>query len=361
MFQIIRAATRSFLLRRKGLFQRRIEDKKMRDCHGDLRTGHIYFTNGVQIIDCIEFNDRFRYADITSDLAFLAMDLDFEGYPHAACNIIEKYLEYAKDPEMFILLDFYKCYRAYVRAKVNCFRLLEKNLAANERAKLLRDTHRYKNLAFSYAVRFSRPTMWVVCGLPASGKSTIANALSKMINVKALSSDVVRKELFGIQPFESIDLPYGEGIYSKGATSLVYGKLLMLAQEEIGKSCSVILEATYGSQHQRDEAIRLARDMDANIIFIECVASSSTLKKRLTKRDSMNTTSDARLHHLKKLSANFESLNDLRDELHIRVSTEVAVNESMKQILSHEYVSILQQTAETLQKIKGNPFYSDLS
>ena len=91
--------------------------------------------------------------------------------------------------------------------------------------------------------------------------------------------------------------------------------------------------------------------MDANIIFIECVASSSTLKKRLTKRNSLNTISDARVHHLKKLSANFESLTGLRDELHIRVSTEVALNESMKQILSHEYVSILQQTAETLQKI----------
>ena len=79
MFPIIRAATRSFLIRRKALFDRRVEREKIRDCHGDLRTGHIYFCDGIQIIDCIEFNDRFRYADITSDLAFLTMDLDFEG------------------------------------------------------------------------------------------------------------------------------------------------------------------------------------------------------------------------------------------------------------------------------------------
>ena len=81
MFLIIQAATRAFLQRRQALFQRRVEHGKIRDCHGDLRSGHIYFTDGIKIIDCVEFNDRFRYVDITSDLAFLAMDLDFEGYP----------------------------------------------------------------------------------------------------------------------------------------------------------------------------------------------------------------------------------------------------------------------------------------
>ena len=79
IFYVIRAATRSFLIRRQPLFQHRIENGKICDCHGDLRSGHIYFDDGIQIIDCIEFNERYRYSDIASDLAFLAMDLDFEG------------------------------------------------------------------------------------------------------------------------------------------------------------------------------------------------------------------------------------------------------------------------------------------
>ena len=107
------------------MFQRRVEHGKIRDCHGDLRAGHIYFADGIKIIDCIEFNDRFRYADITSDLAFLAMDLDFEESPQTAQDLMNTYLEYTKDEEMLILLDFYKCYRAYVRVKVNCFHLQE--------------------------------------------------------------------------------------------------------------------------------------------------------------------------------------------------------------------------------------------
>ena len=113
-FLIIRTATRAFLIRRKSLFDRRVEKQKIRDCHGDLRTGHIYFSNGIQIIDCIEFNDRFRYADVTSDLAFLAMDIDFQGYPEIAEHLLNAFVDYTKDRELFTLLDFYKCYRTFL-------------------------------------------------------------------------------------------------------------------------------------------------------------------------------------------------------------------------------------------------------
>ncbi|HID31313.1 MAG TPA: hypothetical protein EYP19_15120, partial [Desulfobacterales bacterium] len=114
MFQIVRAATRSFLRRWQELFEHRIENDKIRDCHGDLRSGHVYFTDGIQIIDCIEFNERFRYGDITSDLAFLAMDLDYEGYPQIAHSLLKDYVAFTRDQDVFVPLDFYKCYRAFV-------------------------------------------------------------------------------------------------------------------------------------------------------------------------------------------------------------------------------------------------------
>jgi aminoglycoside phosphotransferase family enzyme/predicted kinase len=349
MFLIIRAATRAFLLRRKTLFQRRMEGKRIRDCHGDLRTGHIYFTDGIQIIDGIEFNERFRYSDITSDLAFLAMDLDYEGSPETAHRLFHSYVQYTKDHDVFVLLDFYKCYRAYVRVKVNCFRLQDSDLATNEKGKLLREIHRYMDLAYQYAVQYTRPTIWVVCGLPASGKSTIAKGLSKTLSVKVVRSDIVRKKLFGLKLTESLDLPFEEGIYSKNASSLTYGKLLMLTQEEVEKGCSVILDATFSREHQRDEVIRLARDMDANILFVESVSPLALLKKRLTKRERTATFSDARVHHLTQLNAHLEPLNEISDELHIRVNTATAVNDSMRQILAHDYVLLSRQTAEAME------------
>jgi len=337
IFQIVRAATRSFLHRRKILFQHRVDAGKIRDCHGDLRSGHIYFTDGMQIIDCIEFNDRFRYADITSDLAFLAMDLDYEGFPKIAQHLINSYVQYADDPDVFVLIYFYKCYRAVVRAKVNCLRLAEKVLGEWGKSKLRRETDRYLNLAYQYAILFTRPTIWVVCGMVASGKSILSKKLSKTFAIKMLRSDLIRKELFGLQPDESMNAPFGEGIYSKGSRSLTYGKLFMRAQDEIEKGASVILDATFGSKHNRKEALRLARDMDANIIFVECVSPAAVLKERLKERGAKVTVSDARLHHYKELKSRFESLEDITEEMHFQVDTQRPIKENLIKILSHDY------------------------
>ena len=337
IFQIVRAATRSFLHRRKTLFEHRVDAGKICDCHGDLRSGHIYFAGGIQIIDCIEFNDRFRYSDTTSDLAFLLMDLDYEGFPKTAQHLINSYVRYADDPDVFVLIDFYKCYRAFVRAKVNCFRLGEKALGEWEQSRLRRETDRYLNFAYQYAILFTRPTIWVVCGMVASGKSTLSKELSKTLGIKILRSDLIRIELFGLQPGESVNVSFGEGIYSKGSRSLTYGKLLMLAQEEIEKGASVILDATFGSKHHRGEALRLARDMDANVIFIECVSPASVLKDRLKKREVKVTVSDARLHHFKELKNRFESLEDITEEMHIQIDTQRPMKENIMKILSHDY------------------------
>lgn len=349
LYLIIQAATLAFLRRRKALFQRRLDSEKIRDCHGDLRAGHIYFYEGIQIIDCIEFNDRFRYADITSDLAFLAMDLDFEGYAETARRLIDSYLKYTQDEEMLILLDFYKSYRAFVRVKVNCLRLHKNDLSPGEQAQLRGETQRYLELTYQYAVQFTRPTIWVICGLPAAGKSTIAAAMSATLGVKVLRSDLVRKELFGLDPTKAQDLPFEEGIYLKEATSLTYGRLLMKAQDEVKKGFSVILDATFGSQHQRDEVIRLARDLDTNILFVECTLSNEMLRKRLVARETTGGISDARLHHFRQLKAHFEPFHQIQADLHLKVNTEVSVDKSMRRILAHDYTLLARQTARAMR------------
>jgi len=349
MFQIVRAATRSFLRRWKDLFEHRIETKKIRDCHGDLRTGHIYFADDIQIVDCIEFNERFRYGDIASDLAFLAMDLDYEGHSQVAQDILTAYVRHANDQDVFVLLDFYKCYRAFVRVKVNCLRIHAGNLDKQESNKLVRQTHQYMDLAYRYAVQFTRPTLWVVCGMPASGKSTIAKELAKRLGVKVIRSDLVRKELFGLQPDEEMDVPFEEGIYSKGASSLTYGKLLLLAQDEIKKNYSIILDATYNSRHQRSEVLRLAKDMDINLMFVECRCRDAMLKERLLSREGTSTTSDARLHHFKQIKARFEPIDEVRDEMYIGVDTERSLEESLEHILSRDYVLECLQTVDALK------------
>lgn len=67
-------------------------------------------------------------------------------------------------------------------------------------------------LAYEYALKFSRPTVWVVCGMIASGKSTLARALADALQIRTLRSDVVRNELFDRRTFDSQDAEFGEGI-----------------------------------------------------------------------------------------------------------------------------------------------------
>jgi aminoglycoside phosphotransferase family enzyme/predicted kinase len=350
MFQIVRAATRSFLRRRRRLFERRIEGKKIRDCHGDLRSGHIYFHDGIQIVDCIEFNERFRYGDITSDLAFLAMDLDYEGYPQSAQDLLNAYVRHTNDHDVFALLDFYKCYRAFVRIKVNCFRFQQEDLAGQQRGDLLRQTRQYMDLAYRYAVQFTRPTLWVLCGMPASGKSTIAEELARSLGLRVLRSDAIRKELFGLQPHEHADVPFEKGIYSKDASSLTYGKLLLLAQEEVQRGRSVILDATYASRHQRSEVLRLANDVDANLMFVECLCPEVVLRERLIRREKTSPLSDARLHHLDQIMAGFEPLDEVHDEMHIGIDTSRSLERSVQEILSQDSVLLSRQTAKAIER-----------
>lgn len=335
-FQIVRAATRSFLQRKKWLFEKRVASGRIRDCHGDLRSGHIYFDHGIQIIDCIEFNDRFRYGDIASDLSFLAMDLDFNGFPETAREVVDTYVRSAADPDAFALLDFYKCYRAMVRMKVACLRLSELGPGEYAYHKNRREAQRYLALAYRYALQFTRPVIWVVCGLPASGKSTIAAALGEILGLEILRSDAVRKQLFDLSAETAVIQPFEEGIYSQEVTALTYGRLLLQAQELMASGRSVILDATYGSSRHRREVLRLARDTDANIFFIECAARTEVLIERLRRREIGPSVSDARVQHFQQLQERFEPLSDIREEVHLRVDTEEPLQQNLNRILSHD-------------------------
>jgi aminoglycoside phosphotransferase family enzyme len=149
-YRNIRNYTDDFIDSNATLFDRRVRESRIRDCHGDLHTAHVCFTDHICIYDCIEFNDRFRYSDVASEIAFLAMDLD--RYQHAAHSrhLVSKYVELSHDEELVSLLNFYKCYRAYVRGKVESFKLDDPYIPSEEKNKALAVARGYFKLAGSY-------------------------------------------------------------------------------------------------------------------------------------------------------------------------------------------------------------------
>jgi aminoglycoside phosphotransferase family enzyme len=150
-YRHIKAYTDSFIGGNTTLLRKRVAEGRIRDCHGDLHAAHVCFTyDDVYVYDCIEFNDRFRYCDTASEIAFLAMDLDHYGKVGLSRHFVSAYIDSSRDRELAQLLNFYKCYRAYVRGKVEGFKLNDPYISEEEKVRVLAIAKSYFELAESY-------------------------------------------------------------------------------------------------------------------------------------------------------------------------------------------------------------------
>ncbi len=150
-FQSIRSYAKSFLDKRKNIFAQRIAEDRIRECHGDLHSANICLADQVYIYDCIEFNKRFRYSDIACDLAFLAMDLEYNGLHKLSDYFIKRYIDDSGDSGLLKVFNFYKCYRASVRGKIGLLTAHEPEVDEKTRESSLNQAERYFLLAQKYA------------------------------------------------------------------------------------------------------------------------------------------------------------------------------------------------------------------
>jgi len=154
-FGLIQEKTNRFYQNKGKLMEKRAREHRVVDCHGDLHSQHIcLLEDQVVIFDCIEFNQRFRYGDVASEVAFLAMDLEFLMQKELADSFVEHYIGFSGDKELRELLPFYLCYRAYVRGKVESFRINDHDTPFAERMNALLRAQRYFFLAEGYAREF---------------------------------------------------------------------------------------------------------------------------------------------------------------------------------------------------------------
>jgi uncharacterized protein len=123
------------------------------DCHGDLYSNNICLAGNdkIHIFDCLEFNDNLRFIDTCADVAFLAMDLDFHGLFSLSDHFIDRFIEKSGDIAMLTVLNFYKCYRAYVRGKVGLLASVDAGMEKSAAQGWLQSADRYFQLAEEYA------------------------------------------------------------------------------------------------------------------------------------------------------------------------------------------------------------------
>ncbi len=330
-FKEISRYTRAMLEDSQGLFIQRVEEGNIKDLHGDIHSDHVCISDGIQIFDCIEFNERFRYSDVVSDMAFLAIDLDFYNRHDLSKVFAEAYFETTKDKAGRKLLDFYKCYRAYVRGKVEGFKLDEEEVPDGEKEASKIRAMRYFHLADLYATGGFRPTLTVVCGLSGTGKSTVAGILSERLEIDIISSDVVRKDLAGISQSEHRFEGFEEGIYSRHFTEKAYAEIIKRGLSRLKEGRSVILDATFSKADHRDAIVKAAENIGANVHIIECTTGEDAIRGRLKKRfKEKDVVSDARWEIYKRQKELYERI----DYPHITLNTSVFKEESIISLLT---------------------------
>ncbi|MDO8447010.1 MAG: AAA family ATPase [Deltaproteobacteria bacterium] len=326
----ISAKTRDFIENNKGTFVGRKSEGRIRDCHGDLHLGSICIEGEcVQIFDCIEFNDRFRYSDTAADIAFLLMDLEFNNHIDLSTALTKSYIRYSGDTDLPLVLRFYKSYRAFVRGKVTSFLLDEAEVPEEQKTRAVGAAKKYFGLAYSY---FMQPTLIIMAGLTGTGKTAVAAMIGEATGSQVVRSDVVRKKLAGIPLDEHKYEGYEKGIYATDFSEKTYAEAHKEASELLKTGRSVIIDASYKSRAERDRAASLARENGTRFFIIECVCDEETVKSRLTKRMEEKEVSDGRWEIYGRQKKEFEEITDNEGRF-IRVDTARPKEESIEIIL----------------------------
>jgi aminoglycoside phosphotransferase family enzyme/predicted kinase len=320
----LRAYQLAFLDRERSRLQERASAGFVRDGHGDLRLEHCYRAEDgrFSIIDCIEFNQRFRYADVCADLSFLTMDLRHLGRADLAERLVAAYARESGDYALYRLLDFYESYRAVVRGKVMGMLAQDAEVDYAVRARARAESRRYLLQARAAAARpLCVPRLYVTFGLIASGKSTLARLLCAQEGLSLLSADEVRKQLLGVAPTAArAEKPF-VGAYGEQMTDRVYDEMFARASHVLASGRGVVLDASFRTQTHRARARALAKKHGVDVLFLECHVDRSSALARLAERARGPHVSDGRAEIYDAFAEHFESPDELSSQELVRVET----------------------------------------
>jgi len=318
----------AFLRGQKGRFEARMRGGFVRDGHGDLRLEHVFFLKGgddFEIIDGIEFDDRYRFGDVCADIAFFAMDLARLGRVDLAERFIATYARVANDFDVYGVLDFYESYRACIRAKIA-------GVAARTRfdrdEDAAREARRDLLLASAAQKRALLPPILVaVAGGIATGKSTLAERIALDLGAPIVDADRTRKHMTGRRPTEHRGEGAWTGVYDPAFSELVYAEVLRRAEVVLSSGRAVVVDASFRTAAARAQARELASRCNVPFRLVECLASLETCRERVRERAKTGTVSDATPELVDDFASRFEPITELPPTEHVRVDTSGAAGD----------------------------------
>jgi aminoglycoside phosphotransferase family enzyme/predicted kinase len=282
------------LTKLSALLDQRSAQGLVRRCHGDMHCGNIVLLEGKPVLfDAIEFSEKIATIDVLYDLAFLLMDLGRRNEKRVANLIFNRYLHLRRaeeDLSGLAALPLFLATRAGVRALVTAD--LAHELAADTSAKQWNDALEYFCASIAW-LKPDQPRLICVGGLSGSGKSTLAARLAHDIGLAPgalhVRSDVERKVLAGVD--ETMHLPPES--YSAAASAATYRAILQRAKAALKADHSVILDAVFAREEEREAAEELAGSANARFTGLWLEAAPAILKSRVTGRRGNASDADA--------------------------------------------------------------------
>jgi hypothetical protein len=276
----------------RPLLEARAAAGQVRRCHGDAHLGNIVLIDDKPVLfDAIEFDPVIATTDILYDLAFPLMDLAHFGLRAAANRLFNRYLQadWTESAGALFLLSLFLSIRAAIRSLVLLTR-------CEQSPGDVRDAAAAKSY-FDLALRFLepvRPSLIAIGGKSGTGKSVLARDAAPLVGpppgAVILRSDVIRKELHGVDPL--VALP--DAAYAPEVTARVYRTLLERARQVVAQGYSVILDAAFLRQAERDQLSAEARKMAADFhpIFLDADLSIRSSRVASRRRDASDATSE---------------------------------------------------------------------
>jgi aminoglycoside phosphotransferase family enzyme/predicted kinase len=253
----------------------------VRDGHGDLHSANICLTDPICIYDCIEFNRRFRVADMLDELAFLVMDLDFRGRRDLAGKLTAGYQELLHGREFKSLLSFYKGYRAWIRGKVEAILATDQNATKETRDNAATLARQHFNLALGYRIK---PTLFITSGLMGVGKTTLSASLAQATGAEHLRSDVIRKQLAGLPEAQHLHEDFGAGLYTQKMSERTYNELFRATEVAMSRQQIIVVDASFAQEVDRNKFLGLAEQTGYPAWLMHLTCPDKLTLQRLDQR-----------------------------------------------------------------------------